>query len=62
MRLFLTQHTGQMYHPGRPENAFPPGIVRQHLSPASSVAVNPPPANILHQLSHWLADGRKAPG
>ncbi|MDF6391345.1 hypothetical protein NLO62_22920 [Escherichia coli] len=62
MRLFLTQHTGQMYHPGRPENAFPPGIVRQRLSPARSVAVNLPVVNMLHQPWHWLADGRKDPG
>nr|WP_249507896.1 hypothetical protein [Escherichia coli] len=62
MRLFLTQHTGRMYHPGQSENTFPPGIVRQRLSPAKSVVVNPPVVNILHQLSHWLADGRKAPG
>ena len=32
-----------------PENIFPPGIVRQHLSPTRSVAVNPPVAHILHQ-------------
>nr|WP_244462519.1 hypothetical protein [Escherichia coli] len=62
MRLFLRQRTALMYQAGQPKNTFPPGIVRQHLSPASSVAVNPPLANILHQLSHWLADGRKAPG
>nr|WP_249744163.1 hypothetical protein [Escherichia coli] len=62
MRLFLTQHTGRMYHPGQPENTFPPGIVRQHLSSAKSVAVNPPLANIVHQPWHWPADGKCSSG
>nr|WP_239635706.1 hypothetical protein [Shigella flexneri] len=58
MRLFLTQHTDRMYQAGQPKNTFPPGIVHQHLSPAMSVAINPPVANILHQPWHWLADGK----
>ncbi|MDC6892306.1 hypothetical protein N6O29_00100 [Escherichia coli] len=62
MRLFLTQHTGRMYHPRQPENTFSPGIVRQRLSPARFVAVNPPIANILHKLWHWHAYGKCSSG
>ncbi|MDM8766927.1 hypothetical protein QU906_17060 [Escherichia coli] len=62
MRLFLTQHTGRMYHPGQPENTVQPGIVRQRLSPSRSVAVNPPLANILPQPWHWHADGKCSSG
>ncbi|AQZ84834.1 hypothetical protein QS597_21925 [Escherichia coli] len=47
--LFLTQRIALMYHPGQPENTFPLGIVRQCLSLARSVAINPPVSNILHQ-------------
>src|SRR5699024_11509709 len=38
---FLTQCIALMYQAGQPENTFPPGIVRQRLSPARPVAVNP---------------------
>nr|WP_248827355.1 hypothetical protein [Escherichia coli] len=61
-QLFLTQRTGRMYHPGQPDNTFPPGIVRLHLSPPRSVAVNPPLANILPQPWHWHADGKCSSG
>ncbi|ENE04698.1 hypothetical protein ECP03047993_3320 [Escherichia coli P0304799.3] len=47
---FLTQYIALMYQAGQPENTFPPGIVRQRLSPARPVAVNPPLANMPHQL------------
>nr|WP_250883333.1 hypothetical protein [Escherichia coli] len=47
---FLTQCIALMYQAGQPENTFPPGIVRQRLSPARPVAVNPPLANMPHQL------------
>ena len=47
---FLTPRIALMNQAGQPENSLPPGIVRQRLSPARSVAVNPPLANMLHQL------------
>nr|WP_249516498.1 hypothetical protein [Escherichia coli] len=60
--LFLTQRIALMHQAGQPEKTVPLGIVRLHLSPARSVAVNPPVANILHQSWHWLADDKYSSG